>query len=214
MGFQTLRDLLPDTIGDCVSNQTTLINGDAQQVTAKGLLVWRAADNSTAFSDGYHTWVNGPLGVQERLNTERFPWEASPRLDQLQADFLSKLNGDRQANGLAPLALSDQLMRLAAARAQDELKLGVLNHYDAAGNLVLRDIVDTNHIPYASAGENLAENNYGQPRTVDEANSGLMHSPAHRANILDANYNQVGVGLAGPDAEGRYFYVQLFVQTP
>jgi hypothetical protein len=39
-------------------------------------LVWRAFDNWTAFTDGYRTWVNGPLGVQQRLNTECFSWEA------------------------------------------------------------------------------------------------------------------------------------------
>ena len=37
-----------------------------------GLLVWRKADNHTAFTDGYRTWVNGPYGLQVRLNTARF----------------------------------------------------------------------------------------------------------------------------------------------
>ena len=32
----------------------------------------------TAFTDGYHTWVNGPNGVQERLNSQRFAWQANP----------------------------------------------------------------------------------------------------------------------------------------
>ena len=40
-----------------------------------GLLVWRKADNHTAFTDGHHTWVNGPIGLQKRLNAERYPWE-------------------------------------------------------------------------------------------------------------------------------------------
>ena len=38
-------------------------------------MVWRKLDNFTAFTDGYRTWVNGPFGVQMRLNTEQFPWE-------------------------------------------------------------------------------------------------------------------------------------------
>jgi hypothetical protein len=42
------------------------------------LLVWRKADNWTAFTDGYRTWLNGPQGLQQRLNTELFPWEAAP----------------------------------------------------------------------------------------------------------------------------------------
>ena len=41
-------------------------------------MVWRKLDNWTAFTDGYRTWINGPNGLQARLNTEQFDWEASP----------------------------------------------------------------------------------------------------------------------------------------
>ena len=54
---------------------TTAI-GDSVQQTTGGLLVWRKADNWTAFTDGYRTWINGPNGLQQRLNTQRFEWEA------------------------------------------------------------------------------------------------------------------------------------------
>jgi len=78
LGFKALHDLIPNVVDDCLDNEAhNPANGDALQHTTNGLLVWRAADNWTAFTDGYHTWVNGPNGVQERLNTERFPWEAS-----------------------------------------------------------------------------------------------------------------------------------------
>lgn len=40
------------------------------------MLVWRKADNFTAFTDGFRSWVNGPRGPQQRLNSERFSWEA------------------------------------------------------------------------------------------------------------------------------------------
>jgi hypothetical protein len=50
-------------------------NGDGLQHTSGGLLVWRKADNWTAFTDGFQTWINGPTGLQERLNTARLPWE-------------------------------------------------------------------------------------------------------------------------------------------
>ena len=92
-------------------------------------------------------------------------------------------------------------------------KGGALSHYDTNGNLILKEIMDDNHIPFITAGENLAENNYDPTQTVSVANTGLMNSPTHRANILNANYNQVGIGLAGPDGAGRFFYVQLFLQS-
>jgi hypothetical protein len=78
LGFATLRDLLgAGIVGDCLENEWfNVTNGNAEQHTTGGLMVWRKADNWTAFTDGYRTWVNGPYGVQQRLNTERFAWEA------------------------------------------------------------------------------------------------------------------------------------------
>ncbi len=76
LGFATLHALIPSIVGDCVSNVTySGVTGDALQQTTGGLLVWRKADNLTAFTDGYHTWINSAYGLVERLNTERFPWE-------------------------------------------------------------------------------------------------------------------------------------------
>ena len=77
LGFQVLHDLAPADIGDCIDNQATQANGDAQQHTTKGLLAWRRADNWTAFTNGYKTWIKGPNGLAVRLNIERFPWEAT-----------------------------------------------------------------------------------------------------------------------------------------
>jgi hypothetical protein len=76
LGFKTLHDLASANIGDCVDNQAFASNGDAQQHTVKGLLAWRKADNWTAFTDGYQTWLNGPAGLVNRLNTQRYSWEA------------------------------------------------------------------------------------------------------------------------------------------
>jgi acetyl esterase/lipase len=76
LGFATLHAMIPTIVGDClVDEHHNPVNGDGLQETTGGLLVWRKADNWTAFTDGYRTWINGPFGLQERLNTQRFPWE-------------------------------------------------------------------------------------------------------------------------------------------
>ena len=75
LGFKAMHDSIADQVGDCQDNQFFAANGDAQQHTAKGLLAWRKADNWTAFTNGYQTWVNGPNGIQVRLNPERFSFE-------------------------------------------------------------------------------------------------------------------------------------------
>ncbi len=77
LGFKTLRDLIGhDIVGECLEDQRYAANGNSEQQTTGGLLVWRKADNFTAFTDGYRTWINGPNGLVQRLNTERFEWEA------------------------------------------------------------------------------------------------------------------------------------------
>ncbi len=76
LGFSALHDELVN-VGDCREDQHSTADGDAEQATTGGLLVWRKADNWTAFTDGYRTWINGPRGLVERLNTERFDWEVT-----------------------------------------------------------------------------------------------------------------------------------------
>ena len=76
LGFDSLRQLVgAPVVGSCLEDQRFAANGDAQQQTSGGLLVWRKADNWTAFTDGSQTWLNGPMGIQRRSNEQRFVWE-------------------------------------------------------------------------------------------------------------------------------------------
>jgi hypothetical protein len=75
LGFAVLHAQLPRVVGDCVTDAAAQPNGDTLQQTTNGLLVWRKADNWTAFTDGSTTWLNGPQGIQSRPNDQRFPWE-------------------------------------------------------------------------------------------------------------------------------------------
>ncbi len=81
LGFAALAEQIPDVVGEPLENEHhNPANGDSLQQTTRGLMVWRKADNWTAFTDGYRTWVRGPGGqVYERLNTERFDWEPKPQ---------------------------------------------------------------------------------------------------------------------------------------
>ncbi|MHB8620476.1 MAG: glycosyl hydrolase [Chloroflexota bacterium] len=82
LGFKAFHDQLANVVGNCVDNEGhNPANGDALQLTTGvngkgGMLVWRKADNWTAYTDGFRTWINGPNGIQKRLNTDPpFPWE-------------------------------------------------------------------------------------------------------------------------------------------
>src|SRR6266568_4681765 len=79
LGFKALRDQIPDVVGSCLENEHfNLANGNSEQRASGGLLVWRKADNWTAFTDGSTTWINGPEGLASRPNAgPLFPWEAT-----------------------------------------------------------------------------------------------------------------------------------------
>ncbi|MEO5953203.1 MAG: CAP domain-containing protein, partial [Chloroflexia bacterium] len=64
--------------------------------------------------------------------------------------------------------------------------------------------MDTAGITYRTAGENLA-----LAPSLDIAHEGLMNSPGHRANILNADFGRVGIGVLDGGVYGKMF-VQEF----
>ena len=87
LGFANLRDLIgTEIVGECLEDEHHNEIGDSVQQTTGGLMVWRKADNWTAFTDGYRSWVNGPNGLEQRLNAERFFWEAENMIAALPLD--------------------------------------------------------------------------------------------------------------------------------
>ena len=53
LGFAALHDMIPERVGDCLETAVhNPDNGDGLQQTTGGLLVWRKADNWTAFTNG------------------------------------------------------------------------------------------------------------------------------------------------------------------
>lgn len=75
LGFANLASMIPDVVGTPLENEHSMQNGDSIQRTTTGVMVWRKADNVTAFTNGSETWLIGPEGLQERGNDQRFPWE-------------------------------------------------------------------------------------------------------------------------------------------
>lgn len=138
---------------------------------------------------------------------------AYPAMSAPEYQFIAVLNADRVAHGVAPVAVNGVLAGLARERSQELLSSGIFSHYDASGHLVFAGMLNAISFPYAFAGENLTENNWGWSQSMGVANYDLMHSPEHRANILNPRFNEAGVGIAGPGPQGQYYYTQIFAQA-
>lgn len=128
--------------------------------------------------------------------------------------FAATLNADRAAAGLPQLVLNRTLSDIARERSRESLTLGGrLTHYDAAGNLPMLQMMRSAGMTGRLAGENLAENNYPWPSSLQLAESELLASPEHRFNILHPVFNQLGVGIAGPNDWGHMYYAQIFLAS-
>jgi len=111
----------------------------------------------------------------------------------------SLINQDRAANGVASLAYSASLARVAQYRAQDMLNRNYFSHYDpSTGQLAFAGLLRLWGIPYSTAGENIA---WSTNPSMAGINTMFMNSPEHRANILKAAYHRVGLGVASNGAK-------------
>lgn len=116
---------------------------------------------------------------------------------------LDLLNADRAAQGLSPVRVNLKLVRLAEDYAQDMINRGFFSHYNPEGQSPF-DRMKQYGVKYGYAGENLAVNT-----SVQGAEKAFMNSSGHRANILNSNFTQVGIGV-GHNSNGSVYVVQEF----
>jgi uncharacterized protein YkwD len=105
--------------------------------------------------------------------------------------LLTDTNAQRAADHEAALTLDQQLTTAAQTKANDMVAHNYWSHTSPTGQTPW-SFITTAGYSYVVAGENLA---YGFSNASDTV-TGWMSSPEHRANILDAAYQNVGFGVA------------------
>lgn len=115
-------------------------------------------------------------------------------------------NQERIKNGLKPLAANWELSRVARYKAMDMRDKNYFSHTSPTYGDPFTMIKNFG-IAYSAAAENIAA---GQttPQAVVQS---WMNSSGHRANILNPNYTQIGVGYAKGGSYG-YYWVQQFIR--
>lgn len=118
--------------------------------------------------------------------------------------IVALVNVEREKAGLAPVTLSIELGQAAMIRAKEiEISFSHTRPNGSYFTSVLRE----NGITYRLAGENIA---WGQ-KSPEEVMNAWMNSAGHRANILNANFKELGVAHY-QNARGVNYFVQLFKQ--
>jgi len=120
------------------------------------------------------------------------------------AEVVDATNVERGRHGLRPLTTDARLCRAAQDHSADMVRRAFFAHENPDGAQVWDRAMAAGYV-YRKVAENIAA---GQ-RTADEVVRGWMNSPGHRANILDAELSQIGVGHAPGGSYGVY-WTQVF----
>jgi uncharacterized protein YkwD len=102
---------------------------------------------------------------------------------------LALVNRDRAAAGLPPVAWDDSLAAIARAHSRD------MADHDFVGHVSPRTGTVVDRVHKAGVTPGLILENVGRAYSAQEAQSGFMASPGHRANVVDARAKKIGVGV-------------------
>ena len=111
--------------------------------------------------------------------------------------IVAAMNRERAAHGLRPLRLNDRLTLAAEDRTRDMLAKHYFDHVSPDGISPFK-WAERRGYEYREIGENLAVGYITAAAVVD----GWMHSPGHRANILGADFDEVGIAVAASPVRG------------
>jgi uncharacterized protein YkwD len=119
-------------------------------------------------------------------------------LAQVQLATICLINVERHSRGQPSLRASGQLARAAADHAQNMVTKSYFAHDSLDGGTFIDRIRARGYLTGRrgwTVGENLAwaGGYYGRPREVVSL---WMHSPPHRANILNRRFRDVGIAVA------------------
>jgi hypothetical protein len=111
-----------------------------------------------------------------------------------EADFLSKINATRAADGLGVLRVDDDLQSHARIHSAEMADAGDIYHSSSS------ELTNA-----AGAGWSGLAENVGKGGSTTSLHDAFLASPAHKKNIL-GDYNYVGIGT---DTRGGLIYVTV-----
>ena len=123
-----------------------------------------------------------------------------------ESEVLDLANVERAAQGLHPLSVNHNLATAARDHSEDMGLQGYFSHTSLDGRTVPDRITATGYF-YNTYGENIA----GGQSTPQDVIDAWMSSSGHRANILNPNFCDIGVGYAYlANSPYRHYWTQDF----
>jgi uncharacterized protein YkwD len=121
----------------------------------------------------------------------------------MEQDLLRMVNQERAKAGVPALRLDPMLVDAARAHSRLMAQRKTLSHR-LEGEPDLSQRVAATRLRFNAVAENVSSAQGSDESTPAEvAHGGLMDSPGHRANILNPDYNSIGIGVA---RQGSVYY--------
>jgi uncharacterized protein YkwD/uncharacterized membrane protein required for colicin V production len=139
--------------------------------------------------------------LPESDETIEIPYRATDLTVDFEAEeeMLRLVNAERLKAGAGLLELDMTIVPVSRDHSRDMWERNYFSHTNPDEESPF-DRMDEGGVEYVAAGENLA-----LARTVAQAHQGLMNSPGHRRNILDANFTRIGIGVIDGGIYGKMF---------
>lgn len=127
---------------------------------------------------------------------------ANKTIEQQVVDLVNK---HRAENGLNPLKINSSVSRVAQAKSEDMRDKNYFDHTSPTYGSPF-EMLKSFGVSYKTAGENIAK---GQ-KTAEAVVNAWMNSEGHRKNILNANFEEIGIGYA--TGNGTTYWTQMFIK--
>lgn len=119
--------------------------------------------------------------------------------------ILEETNRHRKENGLPPFVLNSKLSLAARVKTEDMFKDQYFEHESPAGKSA-SDLVSEAGYGFIVVGENLA---MGHFKDENDLVTAWMNSPGHRANILGAQFKEIGIYVARGEYKGDSVWMSV-----
>ena len=202
-------------LGNYADNASELLNVSNLQAGSYYIRVYQGADsgdtNYNLSLSATPAIVSTPvtLAITSTSITVESPKEPSSG-NYFINRVLELTNAQRLQAGLVPLTLNSKLNNSAQAHSEDMALHDFFDHKGSNGSS-MSDRALASGYQFYRLGENIAAG-YATPEDVVQ---GWLNSPGHRANILNPNYREIGIGyyyLANDtgNVNQNYYWTQDF----
>ncbi|HZG73530.1 MAG TPA: CAP domain-containing protein [Chondromyces sp.] len=218
-GLYTNQDLISSTKGIKRGTSKTSVReqlGNPLTRIQKGLVYYEFEENRdydvflldnsyvTIFYDKHqNNTVTAIQIISEELEKARqhFYTPASPQLREgFEYQLFDLTNATRVNHGLPVLTWDDHVRSTARKHSVDMAENNYFDHTNLEGQSPF-DRMEEDQLRFTVAGENLA---YGQFSSIF-AHEGLMNSLGHRKNILQKDFEYLGIGVAFNEQSQPYY---------